>query len=315
VPRLTAAQLEEYERGFGAHEVPMILGLSSFGGLHDVVMRRLEPTERQPETLAQRLGHELEPIVARIIEEIEGVRLRNRSETIWHPRGLPLFCHLDRKVEGERASCEIKTTAWGADWGEPGDERAVPAGVRAQVAAQLACTGYEYSLVGVLIGGGDPRVYRVERNPELIAAIEEAVAEAWGFVERGEVPPPDGSDSSRAWLRKRYPHEEELELVATAEQRLLLDELRAADDESKTAAKRLELLEQRVMAAMGEASVLIAPEGRITWRTETPRADYRAIAEQLAGEEFERLVAEQKAGREGPRVLRKHWTKKGAAAA
>jgi predicted phage-related endonuclease len=332
MPRLTEAQLAAGADAVRASEVPMLLGLSPYGGAHALWQRKVEGgEERSEETLAQRLGHLLEPVTRELTAEREGVRITTNHRTRRH-RTVPLVATPDGLFA--RGVFEGKARAYAREWGADGDPEGVPADVRVQVAAQQAVWNRELGIVGVLVGGSEPRSYRLERNRELEEAILESVVDLMARVARGEPPEPDGSDDATAWLRRRFPAETPgLEIVATAEQELLVDELQAASFEAIAAEARLERAKQRIQSVIGEAAALITPSGRITWtrNPDVPETSWQAVADAyraiyrdlrdgadrrglpvLDDEDLDTLISIHTRTRPGVRVFRHPFTRKAA---
>lgn len=283
MPRLSAASIEAGRDAVRASEIPMLLGLSSYGGPHALWQRlTLGPAADTGETLSQRLGHLLEGPTRELVAEREHVRIKPNELTVRH-RKIPLVATPDGTLARPSALYEGKARTFAGLWGEAGDPEGVPVDVRVQIAAQRAVWRRRLSLVGVLIGGSDPRAYWVESDRELEQAIEEAVVDFMGYVDRGEPPPVDGSDDAAAWLRARYRRETaDVEMVATAEQVQLVEALREAAAARFAAEDAYELACQRIQDAMEHAgaSVMLSPAGRIGFKP--PReTDWAGIAAEL----------------------------------
>ncbi len=72
-----------------------------------------------------------------------------------------------------------------------------------QVQHEIACGGYAWGALGILVGGNDLRIFEYDRHPGAIAKLEAAVAEFWRTVHAGEAPDPDFARDLDA-LRELY---------------------------------------------------------------------------------------------------------------
>ena len=114
--------------------------------------------------------------------------------------------NLDREVVGapdvQILECKTAGIHGSRLWRE-----GVPEYVQLQVMHQLAVTGKQAADVAVLIGGQELQVFRIERDAAMIAQLIALERQFWGYVERDQEPPADGSDSAELALRALYPRE------------------------------------------------------------------------------------------------------------
>lgn len=296
----------------GGPAVAAIVGVSPYLAPIDV-WRFARGIDDGPErTERMRLGLGLEQAIADEYCEQTGRKVR-RVGFVAHKSYSFLGGHPDRLVVGEPGILEAKASATAAGYTD--DD--VPPHVRVQGTWYCGLTGRQWCDV-VLLAHMGLRIVRVEFDPELYEALVEAAIRFWtDYVLTGIEPPPDGTEAYRRHLAERFPRSVEVQLVATPEQALLIDELRAADAAEKAAKRHVDELENRIRAAMGEAAELISPDGRITYRTEKARVRWQTVAEAIAVE-YDALrapdvvadfAARDTEGRIGPRVLRKAFAK------
>lgn len=201
-PGLTAAQLELRKGRIGASEVAALFGESPWCTYWELWMRkagRMPPERDRHENDAVFWGTVLEPAVARGVELTTGWRLTVRAENVAHKRMGRFGCYLDREIDvdlgtakswqpfmASKGALEIKCVDRHVykGWinGEP------PKHYLLQLQAQLACTGYAWGAIAVLVGGNDLKVFTYERHAATIARIEAEVAEFWHSVDTGEEP-------------------------------------------------------------------------------------------------------------------------------
>jgi putative phage-type endonuclease len=157
----------------------------------------------------------------------------------------------------------------GHDWDE-----GVPDYIEIQVQHEMACTGRAWASVAVLIGGAEFRSFDIERNETFIGELEEQVREFWGFVERNEAPPIDGSVRTLETIKKLHPNDNGQTVALPADAIgwwNSLAELRAQESSLK---KAKAALEAPLLSAIGDATFGALPDGRVISLKTTTRAGY-----------------------------------------
>ena len=147
--------------------------------------------------------------------------------------------------------------------------------VLAQIAVAHALHGIEVGLLAAMARAPEwrqPRiwaVYEVRRDPKLEAGVVSMVNQ-WveTYVLAGRCPPADGSDDANNTLRRIWSPVDDRAKTATPDQleryRRFL-QTRSARDEL---VQRYEEIRQQLMIGMGDATVLLHPDGErmMTWR-------------------------------------------------
>ena len=144
----------------------------------------------------------------------------------------------------------------------------MPEYVQLQVMHQLAVTGKQAADVAVLIGGQELRVFRIERDDEMIAQLIALEQQFWWYVEQDKEPPADGSDSAELALRSLYPRDsgttldlrQDLVMSAVFSDLLAVREVIAA--QTATEARLRQSIEQR----MGDATRALFENGEVSWK-------------------------------------------------
>lgn len=284
----------------GGTDVAAILGLSPYRAPIDVWREKTGLSEGVEQTERMRLGQLLEDVIADAYTEQTGRKVR-RTSLVRHPEFDFLGGNPDRLVVGERGVFEAKASASTRGYGE--DD--VPPHVRVQVVWYCGLTERDWADV-VLLAGMGLRIIRVPHDGALFRDMSQFAVEWWQrHVVNGEEPAPDGTESYRRHLAEKYPLDMGMEIVATPEQSLLADELRDAIAAEKAAKERKQGLQNRLAAAMGEASVLIGDGWRVTWKTDAGRPAWKDIAV-AAGASPELIAAHTS---EGTRTFRSYFAK------
>jgi len=308
----------------GSSDIPVITGNSpyrtSLFSLWAVKSGRATPEPIDPATQEMfDLGHAMEDVIAgrytiatgRPVKRVRDLLVS--KETRWH--GASLDRVSARK--GERRIVEVKWVPhrrWDTDGPEP-----VPAHVQDQVQWQLMVTGYDAADVAVL-NGSHVEVHEVgpnERYQEDLRYLAKHLF--WDYVERGEAPPIDGTESTRATLGRMYPAEKLGLLDPTPELAALAFRIRDA----KAAAKDADLAkgepENVMRSLLGEAAGVRDDEAgyRVGWTKnkdgtktdwEAVAAAYRFLMDGLFDPAaMDRAVAAATTPTEGARVLRTYF--------
>lgn len=195
--------LRARKRGIGASDAAAILGMHPWQSPLSLYVDKRTPHVGTEESQAMRWGRELERTIAKVLAVEHGKRLRP-SPGLLGRRDAPYWqCTVDFMVEGENVPLEIKNTSAfkAGEWAGG----AVPDHVVIQVHHQMMVGGWEYAYVGALVGGNSPRWARVDRDPLLCNALEQAEPLFWQQVQDGNPPDPIGHDADLPALALVYP--------------------------------------------------------------------------------------------------------------
>jgi len=280
-----ARWLEERKSGIGGSDAPVIAGLSPYKTPLQLYCEKLGIGE-QPNVASEAAewGILLEDPVAQKYQ-------RETGRTLFYPGPFTIqrnpaypfaLCTLDRKIvgtpegDGSRtppAVLQIKTTSalHEEDWAE-----GPPPHVYCQVQHEMAVTGYAWASVAVLIGGQKFRWCDVERDN---AYIEDLVAKEETFWQRIiALDPPPAEAGDRDTIARMYPQDSGAIVELSGEFLSLDEELLVAKAQLSECRTRVDLLENRIKAAIGEASTGILPNGvKFTYKSQT-RKEYVCAA-------------------------------------
>ena len=306
-----------------AHGLEIRRSSASLWGEKTGLVPRPEPDAELAERFAW--GHRMEPQLAEAYTEREGRPLRRVTRLLRHPDVPFALASLDRvsAVKGERRIVEIKVSDLDAKW----RDGELPGDVKAQVQHQLWVTGYDVADVAVLTRYWNLRVFTEERDDAYIADLAYLERDLWGYVERREPPPGDGSETAQRVLGRIYARANGVMLPAGGDLDLLAEEYRLAQAEEKAATAHVQSLKNALRAVIGDADGFEGTWGRITLKNnrsidwaavatelEPPAdlvaihtsTDWKAVAETLRPKP---AVIERHATHDGARVLRATYTK------
>jgi putative phage-type endonuclease len=290
MPRLSAAQLEAKRSTIGASDFPVIAGVSPWRTPFELYLELIGELDREAATsdgdrARQERGHRFEDVALAWYAEERGISIERIHRDIRHPRMPFVIVHPDARVRPWRSTKRLAEAKTGyRRWDE------VPQHVEAQVQAQMAAAGADVVDVVLQTFDGPPYVYEVERNDELIAALEDLVRAFWDRVQRRDAPPIDGSRAASRWLDRMFL--EGPEVVANKDQSRILArllEIRAvvkgleAEDDELVNVLKFSLAGSSRMYAPGVGKVLwTAPSERRTTAWKEVATAYRQALLEVA---------------------------------
>ena len=99
---------------------------------------------------------------------------------------------------------QIKNTAW-LQWAQKWTNDQPPEFIILQLQHEIACAGFSWGVICVLVDGNQLPIYRYPARPRVIEGIREKVADFWAAVHAGKPPQTDASDSTAEALKALYP--------------------------------------------------------------------------------------------------------------
>ena len=273
------AWLAQRQKGLGGSDIAAIIGLSPWTTPIDVWMQKTGRAGAKEETAAMHWGHNLESVIADEYARVTGNMVMPGVHLVNGCR----VGNTDGMVPGQKRILEVKTASPFAakDWGEPGTDE-IPEYYLTQVQWYLGLLPedeYEGADVPVLIGGNDFRIYKVDRNPDLISQLTE-YGETWWkkYVDTDEAPPTDGTVED---LRSRillHPADDGTMLASTADIDSLARELAEAREAMKGAEAQVEALELQLKNIIGDSSGIKGSDWSCTWKASKPsrKTDWEA---------------------------------------
>ena len=256
----------------GGSDVAAILGISPWRTPLDVYLDKIQP--RKEETDPGRLkvlnrGKRMEPYVIDLLAEETGLDIIRRGERYLDPDLDFIAAEIDAEAAtGE--NIEIKTVSpfKAREWGEEQSDE-IPLHYAAQAMHGMMVTSREVCVFGVLIGGDDFRVYRIERDDVTIDAIRQKEIEFWSRIQARQAPEPSTvSDVFRLFGTK------DSGLAVEASESLQADviALKSLNDDAKRLGAQIDLREERIKLHMADASILTM-NGKpvLTWKEQASK--------------------------------------------
>lgn len=196
--------LAHRKKAIGGSDAAAIIGMNAYSSPYSVWAEKLDKTPPVEENEAMRLGHDLEEYVAQRFTEATGKKVQRENAIIYNPEYPFAHANIDRKVVGEDAILECKTTSiLNLSKFKNGE---FPDNYYTQCMHYLAVTGCKKAYLAVLVLGKEFLTFEIERDEDEIAALMKAEEEFWGYVKNGTPPPVDGMKATTEAIGAVYPN-------------------------------------------------------------------------------------------------------------
>ena len=307
---------EKRLRSISATDVAKILGVHPCESAWDVYAVKTGLVKKPPVTSEPaEIGNALQVDVARIYQERTGEPVVWWDETQTHPSyewatATPDARLAQARIDGKRGLLEIKTAGyaqvykWGPSWSDE-----FPPEYRAQMGWQCFVTGYDFCDLAVLLGAESltVRIYRFEPTKEYLEDLRDKCCDFWFDHVVARVPPETKPTTLADIFLKSIPEVNDFR-EPTTEEYEWIEELFSLKKSAAPNKKRLDELEVKLKAAIGECSGLRWGDGhKISYKAPAPSesTDWQAVAQDLS-----LLIAPSKRERAFQVAIAHHTTSK-----
>ena len=261
--------LAERKKSIGGSEAGSVIGMNPYCSAYTLWA---EKTGRIPEfegNLTTTVGAYLEDLVAHLFEEETGKKVRRENYILYNEKYPFAHATIDRRVIGEDAVLEIKTTNSVPIMRAIRGSQDFPEAYLCQCYHYLAVTECKVCYLAVLINCRELKIYALERDEDEIAALMQAEKEFWTeYVEKNVPPAPDGSDSTADTISALYPDSDGSECDLTAYEQWL-EERMILDHQINDLKKLKEEADNRVKDYMMASERGESPHYKVTWKEQT----------------------------------------------
>ncbi len=256
------------KQGIGSSDASSAVGLNPYKSPLELWMEKTGRAENDVSNDAAYWGTTLEPIVAQEYSLRSGFKVRRVNAVLQHPSVPFMLANLDREIVAHPEGAGILECKTAGHYSAKHWEDGVPEWYQLQVLHQLAVTGRKWADVAVLIGGQDFRIFRINRDEDMISNLVQLEREFWKLVEEDIPPPADGSESSRKALSLLYPRDSGTVMDCTTDSAIndvfsRLVDARAIKEEAE---EEEEKLRQQIQEVMGDATQLLLLGGKVSWK-------------------------------------------------
>lgn len=260
--------LEQRRKGIGGSDAAAILGLDRFHSPFDVYADKLGFKEERPDNEPMRQGRDLEDYVAGRFVEETGKKVKRDNRLLVHPEYPYMIGNIDRRVVGENAGLECKTTSVlnRAQFAQ-GE---YPPSYYVQCVHYMAVTGAAKWYLAVLVLNKAFHIFEIERDEAEIGALIAAEKDFWENHVQKQIPPsPDGSESTFELLKQLYPEAKECEQVALYGKEQRIEDYLKLDLQAKELEKQRDAIKQELQLSIGEAEIGQAQGYTVEWKNQT----------------------------------------------
>ena len=196
--------LEDRRRSIGGSDAAALVGMNPYVTPYMLWADKTGKLPPKNDNEAMRQGRDLESYVAQRFTEKTGKKVHVYSETLRNPAYPFAHANIDRKVTGERAGLECKTTSiMNLKKFKNGE---YPENYYAQCVHYLAVTGFDRWYLAVLILNQGFYDFTVERDEDEINALMKVEKEFWdNYVIPGNPPPVDGLSPTAETIKAIFP--------------------------------------------------------------------------------------------------------------
>ena len=252
----------------GGSDVAAILGISPWRTPLEVYLDKVQPRVKPVDPGKQKVftrGQRMEPYVIDLLAEETGLEIVHRGNRYIHRD----YGFIAAEIDAEAATgenIEIKTVSpfKAKEWGEVQTD-AIPVHYTAQAMHGMMVTGKQVCVFGVLIGGDDFRIYRVERDEETIQAILEKEVAFWDRVIN--LNPPEATTVSDISLM--FEKDSGSSIEADGKALALFNDLRDMKSRCRLLEAEIAVSEEKLKLYMQEHSILTLDGKPIcTWKSQ-----------------------------------------------
>jgi putative phage-type endonuclease len=230
--------------------------------------RGLKP--EQAPSVRMRVGTALEELIANLYMEAMPGTMMQRADVETHTEYPFITCTPDfyGLTPIGKHIVEIKTASHKEGWGVPGSA-VVPDIYYRQVQVQMGITGCTEAHIAVLFNSTEFDIYAVPFDPALYDEMIKASVAWWNTYVASEDPPPLADDDDPA---DYYPVDSGESIEATSDTVEAVQALINLRSSISVLEAQEKILENRIKAAMGEASYLTHPllPGAVSWKAAKP---------------------------------------------
>lgn len=266
------------KQGIGGSDAGAICGFNPYRTAMEVYRDKTSEKIEDVDNEAMRQGRELEEYVAKRFTEETGKKVRRANAMFYDEKNPFMLADVDRMIVGENAGLECKTASpFMAEYWE-GDK--VPLSYQMQAYHYMNVCNAEAWFIAVLIYGREFKVYKLERDEEIIANLIQLEKNFWeNNVLKRTLPDPDGSKLADSVIAEYFK-----ESTGTAIPLQGFDDKLKRREELVTLMDKMESekrqIEQELKMYMGDAEKAENQLFRVSWKiVSSNRLDTKSLQE------------------------------------
>lgn len=255
------------QSGLGGSDIATLMGINPFSTRLELYLQKRGEIAPTPDNSRTKAGRVMEQVIAAMVAERTGNKLRRVNRTLRHYKHDFLIAHIDRDFVGVRKGLEIKNVSprMGYLWGKDGQADVIAEYYVPQPHHYMLVLDYPEFDVAAYFGGDDLRIYPMERDPEMDEIIIDMAHDFWHKNVLAGVPPEPEFDHAATlpMFKRLYP--------GTNGETIEADEMiqhwaKVAEDAAKRVSEYEKVVEgakNHLLAYMGESAVLKLEGNRV----------------------------------------------------
>ena len=270
--------LRERKTYLGGSDMAAICGVPSFKKTAlDVYFSKVNPeitelTKDDHNYEAAYWGAKLEENIAERYAEEYNVKVTTEPNLIRHPKYPFIAGNIDRWVGNREYILECKTAHFmkSKEWGDEGTDQ-IPESYLIQSAYYSSIGEVPKTVVAVLIGGQDFRIYTYQRNKEFEDKLIKIACNFWHNHVLKRIPP---KCSNLADTFNLFPHGNHKKLTASENITQKIYELKELKEQESDMQIAIDKLKVEIQEFMQEYDILVDNSGCVvaTWKNTAPRS-------------------------------------------
>lgn len=272
--------------GIGGSDIGAIMGANPYKTSFDVFIdKTTDRVEDLSDNDAVYFGNVLEDVVAKEFEKRCGKKVSKLNAVLQSKETPFAYANIDRRVVGEDAGLECKTTnAFRSKEWKDGE---IPGSYIFQCQWYMYVTGFKKWYIACLIGGQKFVSHELTRDDELIALMIERASDFWeNHVKRNEAPMAGSSESCTEYLNSTFPEDNGETVMFTSDYSVLIERLTNLKNAESAINKQKKEIENRLKQYLGDAQVGMSEKYTVTWKTQNgaPKLEKDKLATAIGAE-------------------------------
>ena len=263
--------IEERRKSIGGSDAAALVGMNSHVTPYMIWADKTGRLPPKEDNEAMRQGMDLEEYVARRFCEKTGKKVHICSQMFRNPSFPFAHANIDRKVTGESAGLECKTTSiMNIKKFKNGE---YPENYYAQCMHYLAVTGWDRWYLAVLVFGKGFYDYTIERDENEIKALMDTEKNFWENYVITDIPPPvDGLEPTGETLSILFPHSVPMENVDLFGRESLIRDYLSTARLIKSYEQENEQRKQILQQDLGEMEQGQTSSYRVVWKSQVRKS-------------------------------------------
>ena len=240
---------------------------------------------------AVQMGHVMEPVIGRLVQDRLKVELNKIEESLTHPKEVWLKSHFDfaGKQNGKTILVECKNYNMAVR--NKFEGTSIPSADMAQLVHEATVFGVDTVYLAVLFGGQELFLQDFHITEEMKLDLIKKMAEVWARVLTKDPLPPESTDQ----VKLMFPFSDDTSKTASHSVEMACAQLAMVKGNIKALEAQEEALQTLVQGYMGEKGSLFSLDGKVlaTWKSAKASKKFDAKSFQSAMPDiYEQFVGE-----------------------